>query len=148
VKVILTQDVKNLGKKGEVVKVADGYARNYLIPRGLAEEATDSRLKNLKQKQKAKARKKQKELEEAREKAKELEGRVVTIKTKAGEKGKLFGSVTSRDVAEAVKKEFGLDVDKRKIELGDPIKSLGRYTVGIKLYPDVTAEIIVAVEEE
>lgn len=147
-KVILTRDVKNLGKKGEVVKVADGYARNYLIPRGLAEEATDSRLKNLKQKQKAKARKKQKELEEAREKAKELEGRVVTIRTKAGEKGKLFGSVTSKDVAEAVKKEFGLDVDKRKIELGDPIKSLGRYPVEIKLYPDVTAEIIVAVEEE
>ncbi len=147
-KVILTQNVKNLGEKGEVVKVADGYARNYLIPKGLAEEATDSRLKNLKQKQKAKARKKEKELEKAREKAKELDGRVVIIKTKAGERGKLFGSVTSKDVAEAVKKEFGLDVDKRKIELEDPIKSLGRYPVGIRLYPDVTAEIIIAVEEE
>lgn len=147
-KVILTKDVKKLGKKGEVVNVADGYARNFLLPQGFAEEATDSKVKKLKQKQKAKAKRKQRELEEAQQKAAQLKDKVVTIKTKAGEKGKLFGSVTTKDIAKAVKKQFGLDVDKRKIELDDPIKALGRHRVGIKIYPDVTAQIIVAVEEE
>ncbi|NNG67169.1 50S ribosomal protein L9 [Caldanaerobacter subterraneus] len=146
-KVILVKDVKNVGKAGEVVNVSDGYGRNYLIPKGLAIEATESNLKMLNEKKKAEERKRQQELEQAKELAQKLSKVGVTLKVKAGENGKLFGSVTSKDVEEALK-EKGFEIDKKKIVLPENIKTIGTYYAEVKLYQGVTAKVQVDVVAE
>ena len=134
-KVILLEDVKKLGKKGDLIEVADGYARNYLLPRNLAREATEGGIKQLKQEKAALENKKRKERQQAQALAAKLSEMTVTLKVKSGEQGKLFGSVTSKDISEALKEQHDIEVDRRKIELQEPIKSLGNYEVDIKLAP-------------
>jgi large subunit ribosomal protein L9 len=144
--IILTQDVKALGKKGEIVKVSDGYARNFILPKKLGLEATKQNLYDLSM-QKAAEEKKQKEiLEEAKAFGKKLEELTIKVSIKAGEGGKTFGSVSTKEIAEAVKKQFNLDIDKKKLVLNDPIKHAGTYTVPVKLHPQVTSEMKVVVE--
>ena len=144
--IILLQDVKALGKKGEIVKVSDGYARNFILPKKLGMEATKQNLYDLNM-QKAAEEKKQKELlEEAKAFGKKLEELTVKISIKAGEGGKTFGSVSTKEIAEAAKKQYNLDLDKKKLQLADPIKNAGSYTVPVKLHPQVTAELKVKVE--
>ncbi|HHX26941.1 MAG TPA: 50S ribosomal protein L9 [Firmicutes bacterium] len=146
--VILIKDVKGLGNEGEVVKVADGYARNYLIPKGLALQATKANLRMLKDKRETMETKAERELAAAEKTAKQLEHSRITIRRKAGEGGKLFGSVTAKDVADAVEKALGIAVDKRRIELVEPIKAVGSYTVPIKLHAEVSTRISVEVESQ
>ncbi|GAB6099636.1 50S ribosomal protein L9 [Halanaerocella petrolearia] len=146
-KVILKDNVQGLGNKGEVVEASDGYARNFLFPRDLAKEATQGNLNNLKQKKNAKKKRKQRELEEAEEKAEEIEGMIIEVAVKAGDNGRLFGSVTSNDVADKIKEETGIEVDKRKVQLSGNIKSLGSTKVDVKLHKDVTATVKVKVVE-
>ncbi len=146
--VILTKDVKGTGKAGEVVKVNDGYARNMLIPKGLAKEATQGNIRSL-EKQKAIADQKwQDQKEKAQELAKSLEKIVLKIKGKGGDSGKLFGSITSMDLAEALKEQEGIDIDKKKIEMDGPIKQAGNSTATIKLFQDVSAKLKVNVTIE
>ncbi|AZR74268.1 50S ribosomal protein L9 [Anoxybacter fermentans] len=145
-KVILLKNVKGVGKEGEVVEVADGYGRNFLIPRGLAKEATEGNLADLKHKKKVEKKKQEKELKEAQDLKARMEKNVFEIKVKAGENGRLFGSVTSSDIAKALKKE-GFNVDKRKIELKENIKELGMHKVDVKLHREVTATLKVKVVE-
>ena len=144
-KVILLQDVKGTGKKGETLNVAEGYARNFLIPRGLAIIATEKSLKELERQKSLEAKKKAEELQKAQELAQKLSKVTLTLTVKAGEGGKLFGSINTKDIGEALEKKYGLVVDKRKIELKGAIKSLGTYPVSIKLHPEVTATIEVQV---
>ena len=127
-KMILLQDVKSIGKKGDLINASEGYAKNFLLPRKLAVEATKSNLNDYELKQKAEAKRKQEELEKAQATAKELEDKVVTIKVKTGGNGKLFGSVTNKEVAEEIVKQTRLDIDKKKVSIGDPIKMLGERT--------------------
>lgn len=145
--VILREDVDKLGKIGDTVKVRNGYARNYLIPMKKAIEATPKNLRALEHAKKMVADRLRRLKKEAATLADSIKGISVTIKAKAGEEGKLFGSVTSMDIAEAVKAR-GLDIDKRKILLDEPIKRLGEYTVKVKLHPDVSADIAVTVVSE
>lgn len=145
-KVILKSDVKKLGSKGDIVKVSDGYARNFLMPKKLAEEATKSNLNELKHKEKVQEKKYQENLAEAEELASKLEEKDFVISVKAGENGRLFGSVTTKDIAKAVKKE-GFKIDKRKIDLSDHIKSLGVHKVNVKIFKDVEATLKVKVIE-
>lgn len=145
-KVILTKDVKTLGKKGEMVNVADGYARNFLFPRGLAAEANAQALTELKNREQAAEHKIAVDTQNARDAAAALEGRTVRISAKAGANGKLFGSVTAKEVAENVKKQFGVEADKRKITMED-VKSYGTYEAEIKLYSGISAKIYVQVSE-
>ena len=144
--VILKKDVKGSGKAGDVVKVSDGYARNKLIPGGLAVEATPANKKAI-EREKAKAAEKfaQDKAEAEAFKAR-LEGNVVTVKTKVGEGGRLFGSITSMDIAEAIKEQTGEDIDKRKIVLAKPIKETGVETIEIKLFQDVSANVVIKIE--
>jgi large subunit ribosomal protein L9 len=143
--IILTQDVKALGKKGEIVKVSDGYARNFILPKKLGMEATKQNLYDLSV-QKATEEKRQKEiLEEAKNQAKKLEDLTIKVTIKAGEGGKTFGSVSTKEIAAALKEQHGLDLDKKKLQLSDPIKNAGTYTVPVKLHPQVTAEMKVTV---
>lgn len=147
-KVILTEDVKSLGKKGEIVEVSDGYARNFILPKNKGVEATAANL-NTRKLQKANEEKVAKEnLEAAKELREKLLAAPVTIKIKAGEGGKLFGAIATKEIAAALKEQHGLDVDKKKIVLDDPIKELGTHTVKVKLHKDVTAELTVKVTEE
>ncbi len=144
--IILMQDVKALGKKGEIVKVSDGYARNFILPKKLGMEATKQNLYELNL-QKAAEEKRQKEiLEDARNQAKKLEELIIKVSIKAGEGGRSFGSVSTKEIAAAVKEQFGLDLDKKKLQLNDPIKNAGSYTVPVKLHPQVTAQMQVKVE--
>lgn len=146
-KVILMSDVKALGKKGDLVEVAEGYARNFLIPRGLAKEATAANLKALEtEKTHAKA-KAQRELAEAKKTAEVLEKTSIVIPAKTGDSGRLFGSVTALDIVQAVKKATGVELDKRKIDLDEPIKMLGEYRVQVKVHPEVSAQLTVRVVE-
>jgi large subunit ribosomal protein L9 len=147
VKVILLEDVKKLGKKGDLIEVADGYARNYLLPRNLAREATEGGIKQLKQEKAALENKKRKERQQAQALAAKLSEMTVTLKVKSGEQGKLFGSVTSKDISEALKEQHDIEVDRRKIELQEPIKSLGNYEVDIKLAPGIDAKLKVKIVE-
>jgi large subunit ribosomal protein L9 len=144
--VILIQDVKALGKKGEIVKVSDGYARNFILPKKLGLEATKQNLYELKLQKDAELKKQKELLEEAKELGKKLEGITIKVKIKAGEGGKTFGSISTKEIAAAVKEQFGLDFDKKKLLLADPIKNIGSYTVSVKLHPQVTAEMKVMVE--
>jgi large subunit ribosomal protein L9 len=145
-KVILKADVKGVGKKGEVINASTGYARNYLFPRNLAVEATEGSMKTLEKQRELEAQKRAEELEEARKLAKKLEGMTVEIKVKAGENGKLFGSITSKDISESLKEQYSIDIDKKKIVLSEPIKVAGGYTSEVKVYPEVNAKLKVLVE--
>ncbi|AKX92961.1 50S ribosomal protein L9 [Neomoorella thermoacetica] len=147
-KVILTADVAKLGNRGTLVEVSEGYARNYLLPRGLAVEATAGRLKELDLEKKRREKKENQELENARRQAARLDGAVVKITTRAGETGKLFGSVTNKEIAEAIKNTFQISLDRRKIDLKEPIKALGSYEVTLKLHPTVQAHLRVQVVAE
>lgn len=147
-KVILKQDVKGLGREGDTVKVADGYARNYLIPRGLAIEASERNLRILQAEKVAMERKADRELALARRLAQELASGGITIRRKSGEGGRLFGSVTARDIADAIREVLGVEIDRRKIELPDPIKAVGSYTIPIRLHAQVTARVVVDVEPQ
>lgn len=140
-KVILQQEVKKLGKKGEIIEVSEGYARNYLLPQKLAIPATNSNVNTVKLQKDAESRKQQRILDEAKVLAAQLAKVEVTIGVKMGEGGRLFGSVTSKDIADALLAEHKLEMDKRKIELKDSIKALGTYPVTIKIHPEVSAQI-------
>lgn len=144
--IILLQDVKALGKKGEIVKVSDGYARNFILPKKLGVEATKQNLYELNNQKAAEAKRQQEILEEAKEFGKKLEALTVTVTIKAGEGGKIFGSVSSKEIVKAAKKQFNLELDKKKLQLNEPIKHAGSYTVPVKLHPQVTAEMKVKVE--
>jgi large subunit ribosomal protein L9 len=145
-KVILTADVKSQGKKGDVINVSDGYANNFLIKKGLAVAANNENMNILKQKNASEEHKKQVELDNAKELKEKLEGKEVILKTKAGEGGKLFGSVTSMDIADAVKNSLKIEVDKRKVLLKENIKTAGIYEVEIKLHKDVATKIKVNIQ--
>lgn len=144
-KVILLQDVKSLGKKDAIVEVSDGYGQNYLIPRKLAVVATAGNMNEVKQRKESLDNKAKKELEAAKEYAAKLNDKVVTIYAKVGENGKLFGAISNKDIQEAIKKQYGLDVDKKKIVLNEPIKTVGSHIVEIKLYTGVNAKITVKI---
>ena len=143
--VILQKDLKGTGKAGDVVKVSDGYARNMLIPRGIAKEATDGNVRNLEKQKELAAEKKAEQKAEAQAQAEKISALEVTIKTKGGEGGRLFGSITSKDIAGALADQHKVKVDKKKIELDSPIKQTGNFSVKIKLYPEVTAELKVKI---
>lgn len=145
-KVILKQDVKNLGKKGELVNTSDGYARNYLFPRGLAIEANASAMNDFKNKENAKKFHKEEEIKAANAEAQKLSGKTVKLTAKAGANGKLFGSVTAKDISAKIKSELNLDIDKRKISVED-IKQFGTYEAEIKVYQGISAKIYVQVCE-
>ncbi|MGB9825699.1 MAG: 50S ribosomal protein L9 [Desulfofundulus sp.] len=144
-KVILLEDVKNLGSRGSVVNVSDGYARNFLIPRGLAVEATPGKMKELAQQKAVEARKRQEAEARARDLAARLDGLTVQIKARVGEGGRLFGAVSSKDIAEALEQQYWVTIDKKKILLKEPIRQLGEQTLVIKLHPSVQAQVKVAV---
>jgi large subunit ribosomal protein L9 len=148
VKVILLSDVKSVGKKGEVVDVSDGYGQNFLIPKRLASPATEGAVKRRKKELADQSSKKARELEAAQDIAKKLESKPLIIKVKVGDGGKLFGSVTSSDIAKMVKDEFGESVDKKKIHLPKPIRELGDHKVKARLYKGVQAELTVSVQSE
>ena len=145
--VILTRDVKGQGKKGQMVNVSDGYARKYLLPRGLAEPATKSNINVMKGKQESLEYKKKVELEEANAIAEKMKEIKVVLKAKAGENGKLFGSVTSKDVAEALTSQHHIKLDKKKFVMPDGIKTLGTTTVDVKIYTGVVGKLNVVVEQ-
>jgi len=144
-KVILQADVKGTGKKGQVLEVADGYARNFLFPKKLAVEATAGNIQDISHKKALEDRRKAKEKEDAVKLGAQLNALKIEVKTKTGESGRLFGSVTNKEIGDALKKQHGVEVDKRKIELKDPIKALGSYEVHVKIHPDVTAKLQVQV---
>ena len=143
--VIMIKDVKGVGKAGEVVKVSDGYARNMLLPRGYATEATEGNVRNLEKQKAIKDAVKQKELAEAKELAAKIEQLKVSIITKSGEGGRLFGSITTKDIAEALAEQHKISIDKRKLVLESPIKHTGDFELDVKIYPEVTAKLKVTV---
>ncbi|NLY77657.1 MAG: 50S ribosomal protein L9 [Tissierellia bacterium] len=147
-KVILLKDVKGLGKAGELVNAKDGYARNFLFPKKLAIEATEANLKKWKEDMAKKKEQEQAEYEEALKLKKKIESISVELKSKSGEGGKLFGSITSKDIAEALKKQHKIDIDRKKIEMKNNIKTLGTVNVEVKVYPEVSATLQVNVVEE
>ena len=146
-KVILLEDVKALGKKGEIVNVNEGYARNFILPKKLGMEATSKNLNDLKLQKANEDKKAQALLDEAKELAKKIEAGKVTLAIKVGEGGRTFGSVSSKEIAAEVKKQMNLDIDKKKIQLKDSIKTLGTHNVPVKLHAKVTAELKVVVTE-
>ena len=145
--VILLEDVKSLGKKGDVVKVNDGYARNFILPKKLGVEKTDKAMHELKLQKAAEAKRQQEILEEAQALGKQIEAGSILLKIKAGEGGRTFGSVSTKEIAVALKEQLKLEVDKKKLQLADPIRNFGTYHVPIRLHPKVTAEITVKVEQ-
>ncbi len=145
-KLVLLQDVKSLGKKGELVNASDGYARNYLIPRGLAKEANAQAMNEYQNAENSKKYKHDQEVLAAENAKAALDGKTIALKSKAGKEGKLFGSVTTKEVAAELKAKFGIDVDKRKIAMSD-IKTCGSYKAEVKLYQGITAVVTVAVSE-
>lgn len=147
-KVILKQDIKTLGKKESMVEVSDGYARNYLLPKGLAVEASASNLNIMNSKKEAEKSKSEREMAHARELAAKIKDITLVIKAKAGENGKLFGAITSKEISEKLKNSFKLDIDKKKIVLPEALKALGTIEVEIKLYTSVNAKLTVKIEQE
>ena len=145
-KVILLEDVKSLGKKGEILNVNDGYARNFILKKNLGLEATGKNLNDLKLQQQNAAKVAKEKLEAAQALAKDLEDKSVTVKIQAGVEGKVFGSISSKEIALEAKKQLGMDIDKKKIVIPDAIKSLGTYNVNIKLHKDVVGKLAVKVE--
>jgi large subunit ribosomal protein L9 len=146
-KIILLEDVKGQGKRGELKNVSEGYARNFLFPRNLAQEATAANLHQLEAEKEAKALREAQEVAAAQQLAEKLSALRVVVGTQAGDGGKLFGAVTTKHIGDAIAK-LGFDIDKRKIQLTDPIKSLGGHQVHIKLHPEVTATVTVFVEAQ
>jgi large subunit ribosomal protein L9 len=146
-KVILKADVKSVGKKGQIINASDGYARNFLFPKGLAIEATEGNVKTLEAVKENEKKKKAEELQKAKDLAKKIQGLTVTIKAKTGENGKLFGSITSKDIVEELKKQHKIDIDKKKVALDEAIKSAGTYNVEVKVYPEVSAALKVSIME-
>lgn len=147
-KVILQQDVKSLGNKGDVVDVSDGYARNYLFPRKFALEASSGNLKEVKAKKELLKKRQQQEIDKAEQLKEKLANTLITLTTKAGENGKLFGSVTSKEIATVLQSKHGIKIDKRKIDMPEPIKSLGSYGVKVKIHPQVHGELTVKITAE
>lgn len=147
-KVVLLADVKGSGKKGELVNVSDGYARNFLFPKKLAKEANAQALNELKNVEESKAFKIKQETEAAQASADKINGKSVSILAKAGQGGKLFGSVTAKEIAEAIKKQYGVDVDKRKIDTKGDMKAFGTYECEVKLYSGITATVKAVVTEK
>ena len=147
-KVILLENVKSLGKKGEIVNVNDGYARNFILPKKLGVEATGKNLNDLKLQKNNEKKVAQENLDAAKELAAELSAGKVELAIKVGEGGRTFGSVSSKEIAVAVKDQMQLDIDKKKIQLKESIKSLGTHIVTVKLHPEVSAELNVVVKEE
>lgn len=145
-KVVLLADVKGQGKKGQLVNVSDGYARNFLFPKNLAIEANAAAMSELKSREEAAAHHKQEEIDAAKDLAKKLNGTTVVIKAKAGSQGKLFGAVTSKEIAAEIKKSLGVEIDRKKMQVKD-IKSFGDYTADIRLYSGINAEVNVSVVE-
>lgn len=146
-KVILLEDVKTLGKKGQTVEVNDGYARNFILPKKLGLEANAQNLNNLKLQKANDAKIAKEKLEDAKKFAEELEKLTVVVKMKGGEGGRVFGSVSSKEIAEEAKKQFGVEVDKKKIVMDEAIKAFGTYELTVKLHPEVTGKLKVKVEE-
>jgi large subunit ribosomal protein L9 len=146
-KVILLQDVKSLGKKGDIVNVSDGYARNYVLPRHVGVEATEKNKNDLKLQKAHEDKVAAEKLQEAKDLAKKLEGMKIEVKLKAGENGGVFGSVSSKEIAEAAKKQWNMDLDKKKIVVEEPIRSFGMHQVPIRLHPQVTGTLYVLVKE-
>ena len=146
--VILLEDVKSLGKKGDLVEVSDGYARNFLLPRKKGVEANAKNKNDLKLKKAQDEKNAAAKLAEAQATAEALKGKKVTIPVRTGEKGKMFGSVSTKDVSDACKEQLSLDVDKKKVTLADNMKELGEYTVTVKLHPAVSAELTVELIEQ
>ncbi len=145
-KVILLSDVKGQGKKGELCNVSDGYARNFLFPKNLAIEADATAMNELKNREASQKHHKAEEKKAAMQTAQKLEGKKIAVHAKAGAGGKLFGSVTSKEIAQHIKEQYGVDIDKRKMSVND-IKAYGEYSVVIKLYPEISANMTVVVEE-
>ena len=146
-KVILLEDVKGTGKKGQIVNASDGYANNFLFPKKLAVAATNDNLNSIKLQKKAEEKRKAEELAAAKELAEKLTNKDIKISVKTGDNGKLFGSVTNKEIAAAIEEQTGLVIDKKKIVLNDQIKMVGTRHVNIKLHPEVTAEVKVIISE-
>ena len=146
--VLLKQDVKGSGKAGDIVKVSDGYARNMLLPKGLAVEATDANIRAAEKQKERIAQKAAEDRAAAEELSEALKEKSITIKAKAGEGGRLFGAITSKDIAEAASAQLNLEIDKKKIELDSPIKSIGTYTAILRLYSEIKGELKISVEGE
>lgn len=146
-KVILLQDVKGKGKKGQMLEVSDGYARNYMLPRKMAVEATADNINTKRMTDKATQERQQREREEAFAISEKMKNMVVCVRAKGGGAGRLFGSVTTQEISEAIKKQEGIDVDKRRIVLDEQIKTVGEYTVKCKLGYEITAQLKLKVEE-
>lgn len=147
-KVILLADVKGSGKKGDVVNVSDGFARNCLLPKKLAKEATNQALNELKNEQASKQHKIDEEIKEAKETAKKIDGKTVRVFVKGGENGRLFGSVTPKEIANALNETYGVAIDKRKINVQTEIKAFGSYSCEVKLYSGISAKVTVMVGEK
>ncbi len=147
-KVVLLEDVKKVGKKGDIVDVSDGYARNFLLSKKLGKEATSQAINDVKMKTAADARMRAEELEAARALGVNLKEMSITVHMKAGEGGRTFGSISTKEIANAAKEQLNLDIDKKKMHLKEPIKTLGVHVVSVKLHPKVTSELKVKVEEE
>ncbi|MCR4909236.1 MAG: 50S ribosomal protein L9 [Lachnospiraceae bacterium] len=145
-KVILLQDVKSKGKKDDIITVSDGYARNFLLPKGLAMEATPKNLNDIRLKKANEAHVAAENLEQAEEMAEKINNTTLTLKIRAGEGGRTFGSVTAKEIAEGAGEQAGLSIDKKKIVLSDPIKAVGTYDVAVKLHPEVSANLKVIIE--
>lgn len=146
-RVILLKDIKGTGKKGDVVNASDGHARNYLLPRGLAKEATDGSVKEVQHQKESADKRKAAEVAEAKALAEKIGTLSIEFKSKVGEGGKLFGAITSKDVSELLEKTHGIKVDKKKIEIGN-IKAIGTFTAELKVYQGVTAKLTVVVNEQ
>jgi len=145
-KVILLQDIKGTGKKNQIIEISDGYARNYLLPRKLAKEATSEAVNSLTKSQSADKHREEVRRQEAEVKARELKGKVIQLEVKGGENGKLYGAVTNEQIAQALKEQHGIEVDKRKLEQDEPIKTAGQSFVTLKLYPGISTRMIVNVK--
>lgn len=146
-KVILQQDIRGKGKRGQMIEVSDGYARNYMLPRKLAVEATADNVNTMRMTDRAQQEKRQREREEAAAIARRMKGMTVTVKAKGGGAGRLFGSVTTQEIADALKQQEGIELDKRKLVLDEQIKTVGLYTVKCKLGYEITAELKIKIEE-
>ena len=146
-KVILTQDIKGVGKKDEVINANDGYARNFLFPRKLAVEANTENMSKLKGRQDSVNFKKEQEKENAEKIKKQLSEMLLTIKVKAGENGKIFGSITSKEISTELKKQYNVDIDKKKILLKQAIKEIGTFTIDVKLYEGITGKLKININE-
>ncbi len=147
-KVILLEDVKGVGKKDEIVNVSDGYARNFLFPRKWAVESTPGAAKEIERKRAAQRQREMERRQEADKKAGSLRGKVITVKTRCGSQGRLYGSVTAAEVAAALKEQYGLEIDKRKIELAETVRTVGETPVTVKLYPEIQARMTLRVVPE